>query len=78
MTIIPPSSVPSTPLLCPKAAARHLGVSHLTLADWRYRGVGPRFVKCGRIVRYELAEIEAFKDDHRYTSTTEASLRMTE
>lgn len=47
--------------------ALRLRVSVRTLANWRYQGVGPRFLKLpgglnGKIV-YPLREIEAFEKD---------------
>jgi predicted DNA-binding transcriptional regulator AlpA len=38
-----------------------LGVSRGTLANWRcQRTQGPAFVKVGRLVRYRLADVEAW------------------
>lgn len=49
-----------------KVAADLLGVSVRTLEDWRSKGIGPKFVKIGRkILRYEIAEINAFLDKGR-------------
>ena len=31
-----------------------------TLRNWRYRGEGPSFIKCGSHVRYDRASVEAF------------------
>ncbi|MCL1599154.1 MAG: helix-turn-helix domain-containing protein [Actinomycetia bacterium] len=39
-------------LLTPGELAEYLQVTEATLADWRYRGKGPRYVKVGRLVRY--------------------------
>ena len=33
-------------------AAHFLGVREQTLAAWRMRGKGPRFSRCGRLIRY--------------------------
>lgn len=41
--------------------AERLRLSQATLANWRVKGEGPRFVKFGRRVLYPLAEIEAFE-----------------
>ncbi len=40
--------------------ASRLGVSRSTLQSWRYSRRGPRFVKIGRLVRYRVADVEAF------------------
>ena len=50
-------------LLDEGAAARLLGLSAHTLRAWRAatRGPkGPRFVRCGRSVRYRLADLESW------------------
>ena len=48
-------------LLTPKQAAFELGVTEQTLANWRNTKLqGPRWIRIGRMVRYEWSEIEAF------------------
>ena len=48
-------------LLADREAAAILGISVQTLANWRWRGEGPRFRKIGkRMVRYARADLEAF------------------
>ena len=42
--------------------ANRLGVSRSTLQSWRYSGRGPRWIKLGRLIRYRLADVEAFLD----------------
>jgi len=42
------------------ALAARLGVSRSTLQSWRYSGRGPRFIKLGRMVRYRLADVDAY------------------
>lgn len=47
-------------LRAPEAAA-YLGSTVSTLAKWRMHGTGPRYQKLGgRIVVYDLADLEAF------------------
>lgn len=36
------------------------GLKVATLRGWRFRGLGPRFLKLGRSVRYRAADIEAW------------------
>ena len=36
------------------------GISRRTLQRWRLQGRGPRFYKLGRIVRYDLRDVEAW------------------
>lgn len=35
-----------------------------TLGQWRYEGRGPEYVKIGGAVRYRLADIQAYEDEH--------------
>jgi len=54
-------------------AAGHVGVAPKTLENWRTTGLGPKFVKAGRRVVYDPADITAWKDANRYSSTSEAA-----
>lgn len=61
------------PLATPKAVAEHLGTTEAALAQMRYRGVGPRFVKVGgRQVRYRWSDVEAYVDKQTFISTAGA------
>ncbi|MFR0604367.1 helix-turn-helix domain-containing protein [Bifidobacterium pseudolongum subsp. globosum] len=55
--------VRAVPPLTTAQAARYLGVSVSTLNRWRASGRGPVAItyEPGRIVRYELYELERFK-----------------
>lgn len=48
--------------------AERIGFSIATLAAWRFKGVGPRFVKFGdkpqSRVRYPVDEVEAWEEAH--------------
>jgi predicted DNA-binding transcriptional regulator AlpA len=48
------------PLIAPPALAAELGVPESTLAQWRYLGRGPRYLKIGRHVRYRRSDITAW------------------
>ena len=50
-----------------KAAATYLGdgVSHRTLEGWRFRGVGPRYLRVGGRVLYDVADLDAFLEECR-------------
>ena len=52
-------------------AARMLGLSVKTLRRWRWAGRPPRFVKVGAAVRYDPADLEAFIEAGRRTSTSD-------
>ena len=53
-------------------AARYLGLSESTLAKMRLRGDGPTYSKAGvRVVVYAMADLDAFLDARRRTSTSQ-------
>lgn len=55
----------TTELLDPKQVAGLLGVTEKRLADWRYRGEGPDYLKLGhRTIRYQRTAIDAWLEDH--------------
>jgi excisionase family DNA binding protein len=47
-------------LLDEQRLAERLGVSRSTLQSWRYAGRGPRYVKIGRLIRYQVSDVEAY------------------
>jgi len=49
-----------------------LGVSLQTLRNWRHLGRGPRYCKYGRAVRYLLADLLDWREQHRITPREEA------
>lgn len=53
------------------AAARRLGIRPATLERWRWLGVGPRYLKLGRCVRYAPEDLEAFVAASARVSTTD-------
>lgn len=65
--------------LTAKEAARYLGISEKTLANHRWRGTGPEFIRlCGRIF-YMIDALEAFvRQAPRATSTAQARLAALE
>ncbi len=67
------ASAPSVRLIDEHAAASLLGLSVKTLRRWRWSGGGPSYVKLGRCVRYDPAEIGAFIELRRRHSTSEAA-----
>jgi hypothetical protein len=54
------------------AAAGWLGLKVSTLRRWRWSGDGPAFVKIGASVRYDPADLAAFINAGRRTSTSDA------
>ena len=61
---------PAEPPFTPTELGSYLGVPLGTLADWRYRGVGPRFFKCGKLVRYARAAVAEWQTANTRQSTT--------
>jgi DNA-binding transcriptional MerR regulator len=60
------------PLLDTATAAPLVGVSVGTLENWRTQGAGPKFIKSGRRVLYDPADIQEWKEANRFQSTSEA------
>ena len=52
--------VKPSPIGKPKEVAEFLGISEQSLAQDRARGVGPRYIKHNRRVRYRWADVEAY------------------
>ena len=66
-----PDSSKIEPVFDTPAAATLLGVKPSTLEVWRYKGVGPLFVKCGSRVIYRLRDINAYLDSRTRKSTAD-------
>jgi predicted DNA-binding transcriptional regulator AlpA len=45
---------------------QRLSKSTAALANWRYLGLGPRFVKVGKAVRYRVSDVEAWLDQNTH------------
>lgn len=56
-------------LLNPQELADRLGTKPTVLAQWRYLGRGPKFIKTGRSIRYRASDIEAWLDAQTQTQT---------
>lgn len=48
-----------------RAAAEYLSVSTSTLAKWRMRKFGPRYHRFGALVRYTIADLDAYAEQSR-------------
>lgn len=60
--------------LPPKLAAKLLGLSPKTLANWRVQGAGPTFIKSPGLrgaVRYRLSALRAWQNAHQRKSTSD-------
>lgn len=60
-------------LLTEDEAAPLCGTLPKTLANWRSLGIGPKFIKSGRLVRYDPDDIQEWKSANRYSSTSQAA-----
>lgn len=63
-------------LLNPKAAAALLGLSDWTLAEWRCKGTGPRYVKVGGRVRYSPSDLAEWIESRTVASTSEHDAKV--
>ena len=54
----------------PEDAADRLGVQPSTLANWRWTGGGPRYLKVGGRVRYRLFDLAEWLDARARSSTS--------
>ncbi len=62
--------------MTPKQAGAYLKTPVSTLADWRLKGIGPKFARCGgRHVRYRKKWLDQWLDAQAVTSTAEAKLK---
>jgi excisionase family DNA binding protein len=50
-----------TRILTDIQVAERLGVSRFTVRSWRLKGVGPRFLKMGRAVRYRAQDVDEYE-----------------
>ncbi|MEO6605063.1 MAG: helix-turn-helix domain-containing protein [Aeromicrobium sp.] len=56
-------------LVVPEVLAELLSVSKGQLAQMRYLGTGPRYVKVGTRVRYSLSDVREWLDEQRRVRT---------
>lgn len=60
-----------TTTVSPEETAERFGNTVETLANWRWKGQGPRFVKVGGRVRYRLSDLAEWLDLQTRNSTSE-------
>lgn len=58
-----------TGLLTPSEVATTLRVDTKTLANWRFKGTGPAFLKISGLVRYSTEDIQSFLAAARHQMT---------
>lgn len=52
-----------------KQAAAYLGLSKSTMDKLRHFGGGPRYFKLGRTIIYDVADLDAWRNERTATST---------
>ena len=57
-------------------AARYLGLSKSFLAKARCSGFGPRYCKLGRRVAYRKSDLDAWREERIYASTSQYPQRL--
>lgn len=50
------------PLLPAEDAAKHLKVKPQTMASWRCRGIGPEYVRVGKLIFYKPSQLRRYID----------------
>lgn len=60
-------------LLTEEQQAKRWGIAPKTLANQRWRGDGPPFIKLGRLVRYDSDVTDAWLSERARHSTSEAA-----
>ena len=69
---------PDTPdtlrLVDTPAAADILQLYPRTLENWRSLGRGPRYVKCGKRVRYRVSDLLKYLEDNSHQHTGDSGL----
>ena len=51
--------------------SQRMSIAEQTLNNWRSLGKGPRFIRCGRLIRYAVADVESWLEDQRRRSTSD-------
>lgn len=52
--------------LRPRAAAVYINSTVAALATWRYRSVGPKYIKRGRSIWYRRADLDTWLSDESF------------
>lgn len=63
------------PVTTPEAAEYLGGLKPNTLEGWRVQGIGPRYIKIGRLVRYSIADLDAYLEAQKRQSTSQRTER---
>ena len=63
---------PTDDWLTPRKLAEYLEVTEEALEQMRRHGTGPKFAKCGRLVRYRKSWIDLWLESRSFKSNAEA------
>lgn len=63
-------------LLTPKQLAELFAVNENTIAKWRVQGIGPKFIKIQRNVRYAANDVDHWTNERTFASTTAADAAL--
>ena len=58
-------------LLTTAQAAPLMGVEAKTAENWRCQGFGPKFIRVGRLIKYDPDDIAAWRAERRVGSTSQ-------
>ena len=67
-----PHTVSKPRLIDTVQLAEYLGNEVNTCEGWRLKGIGPSFIKVGRLVRYNTQTVELWIESQTRNSTSEA------
>lgn len=67
------NDIPDTtsPLIAPETAAAYLRCNPRTLAEWRIRGRGPKYVRAGRRAFYRQSDLDTWLEAHVFMATAD-------
>jgi hypothetical protein len=57
--------------LTPRTLARRWSITPEALAQWRWNGRSPRYLKIGKRILYDLEEIEKYESNHVRDNTSQ-------
>jgi len=55
-------------LYTPAEVSARLKVPQRTLETWRYRGIGPPFIRLGKHVRYPAGDLDRYLQEQRHAN----------
>jgi hypothetical protein len=63
-------------IMLPLAASEYVGLSYATLAKLRCLGGGPVYIRMGRKIGYQRADLDDWLAARRATNTSDAAARL--